>query len=579
MLRVFKKFVLFSSEKNKKYIFLSLLLGVFYALCNVLRIVSIFLILDSFFKNELNTSIILTSFLIMTAGLIGMIILKYFMTLFQAIAGYTTGANKRMEIAKHLKYMPMGYYNENSLGYITSVATNTMENLNDIATRVIMMVMDGILDTLLIMVMMFVFDYRMGLIVLAVVIFFMLIQMWHQAVGRKVAPIKDKVDEALVENVLEFSEGIAEVKNYNLVKQASAKIYKSIQDACDINCRMEFRFSQFDVYEGIFIKIGTIAMGLASILLYLSNQITNPAIVIVTIIASFLVFEGLTRAGSYSSLIKNVELCVDKANKILSEEVMNTSGEDYTPKSYDISVKHVFFRYDKKEIIKDISFDIKSRSKLAIVGPSGSGKTTMAKLISRFFDVDKGEITLDGKNIKDYSIDSLMRNFSFVFQNVYLFHDTIKNNIRFGKEDASDEEIINACKKAKCHDFIMSLPDQYDTVIQEGGNSLSGGEKQRLSIARAILKDAPIIILDEATANIDPENEDLIISAFNELTKDKTLIMIAHRLKTVRNADKIIVIDDGRIVEEGKHADLLKNNGIYSRFIKDRQAAISFKIE
>lgn len=579
MLRVFKKFVLFSSEKNKKYIFLSLLLGVFYALCNVLRIVSIFLILDSFFKNELNTSIILTSFLIMTAGLIGMIILKYFMTLFQAIAGYTTGANKRMEIAKHLRYMPMGYYNENSLGYITSVATNTMENLNDIATRVIMMVMDGILDTLLIMVMMFVFDYRMGLIVLAVVICFMLIQMWHQAVGRKVAPIKDKVDETLVENVLEFSEGIAEVKNYNLVKQASAKIYKSIQDACDINCRMEFRFSQFDVYEGIFIKIGTIAMGLTSILLYLSNQITNPAIVIVTIIASFLVFEGLTRAGSYSSLIKNVELCVDKANKILSEEVMNTSGEDYTPKSYDISVKHVSFRYDKKEIIKDISFDIKSGSKLAIVGPSGSGKTTMAKLISRFFDVDKGEITLDGKNIKDYSIDSLMRNFSFVFQNVYLFHDTIKNNIRFGKEDASDEEIINACKKAKCHDFIMSLPNQYDTVIQEGGNSLSGGEKQRLSIARAILKDAPIIILDEATANIDPENEDLIISAFNELTKDKTLIMIAHRLKTVSNADKIIVIDDGRIVEEGKHADLLKNNGIYSRFIKDRQAAISFKIE
>ncbi len=579
MLRVFKKFINFSSEKNKKYIFLSLLLGVFYALCNVLRLFSIYLILDSFFKGELNQQVILIALLVMVGGLISMIVLKYFMTLFQAIAGYTTGANKRMEIAEHLRYMPMGYYNQNSLGYITSVATNTMENLNDVATRVIMMVMDGLLDTLLIMVMMFIFDYRMGLIVLGVVICFLLVQMWHQAVGRKVAPIKDKADEALVENVLEFSEGIAEVKNYNLVKQASAKIYKSIQDACDINCRMELRFSQFDVYEGIFMKAGTAAMSLIAVLLYLNGSITNPAIVIVTIIASFLVFEGLTRAGSFSSLIKNVELAVDKANKILSEPVMNTSGEDYTPKTQDIEIKHVSFSYDKKEIIKDVSFKIKSKSKLAIVGPSGSGKTTMAKLISRFFDVNEGEITLDNKNIKDYSIDSLMRNFSFVFQNVYLFNDTIKNNVRFGKDDASDEEIIQACKKAKCHDFIMSLPEGYDTVITEGGNSLSGGEKQRISIARAILKDAPIIILDEATANIDPENEDLIIHAFDELTKNKTLIMIAHRLKTVKDADNIIVLDDGKIVEEGKHEELLKNNGIYAKFIQDRKEAIGFKIE
>jgi len=578
MIRSIRKFIAFSSKRNKKYIYLSILLGVLYALCDVLKIYAIFLILDNFFAGTLDATKIWTAFAFLAGGILGMIAFKYIMTILQAVAGYTTGCNKRIEIAEHLRYMPMGYYNKNSLGYITSVATNTMEGLNDIATRVIMMVTDGCLDTFIIMVMMFVFDWRMGLIVLGVVICFLLIQTLHQAVGRKLAPIKDKADEKLVGDVLEYSEGIAEVKNYNLVKQASSKIYSSIENARKINTRMELRFSQFDIYEGFFMKLGTVAMGITSILMYLNGALSSLAIVIVTIIASFLVFNGLARACSYSSLLKNVELAVDKANKILAEPVMNTSGEDYVPENHDISVKNVHFSYDKKEIINDVSFDIKSNSKVAIVGPSGSGKSTLAKLVSRFFDVDQGSITLGGKNIKDYSIDSLMRNFSFVFQNVYLFNDTIRNNVKIGKNDATDEEIIEACKKARCHDFIMSLPDGYDTVISEGGSSLSGGEKQRISIARAILKDAPIIILDEATANIDPENENLIIDAFNELTKNKTILMIAHRLKTVRNADNILVLDEGKIVEEGTHDELINNNGIYAKFVNERLEAIGFKL-
>ncbi|MCR5692512.1 MAG: ATP-binding cassette domain-containing protein, partial [Bacilli bacterium] len=283
-------------------------------------------------------------------------------------------------------------------------------------------------------------------------------------------------------------------------------------------------------------------------------------------------------SGTYSSLLRAMSEAMDKADEVLEQKDMKDEGEAITPMNKDIVLKNVSFSYDKKLVLDDVSFDIKEKSMVAIIGPSGSGKSTVCKLIARFFDVDKGEITLGGRNIKEYSINSLMKNFSFVFQNVYLFNDTIKNNIKFGKDNATDEEVIEAAKKACCHDFIMSLPEGYDTKLEDGGTNISGGEKQRISIARAMLKDAPIIILDEATANIDPENEKLLSEAFENLTKDKTVIMIAHKLNTVKNADDIIVIDNGKIAEEGKHKDLIKNNGIYSRFIKEREQIAGWKI-
>ena len=225
-----------------------------------------------------------------------------------------------------------------------------------------------------------------------------------------------------------------------------------------------------------------------------------------------------------------------------------------------------------------MSVKIPEKTTTAIVGPSGGGKTTLTNLMARFWDVKGGEVLLGGHNVKEYSFDSLMKNFSFVFQRVYLFEDTIANNIRFGNPDASIEQVIDAAKKARCHDFIMSLPDGYDTVIGEGGASLSGGEKQRISIARAIMKNSPVIILDEATANVDPENEAELTHAIEELTKDKTIIMIAHRLKTVRNADQILVLDNGKIVQKGTHQELAAKDGIYKNFISDRKEAVSWKI-
>ena len=295
-------------------------------------------------------------------------------------------------------------------------------------------------------------------------------------------------------------------------------------------------------------------------------------------ICAFMIYSALDSAGSFSALIRSVNIAVEKANAILNIEPMDTHGEDITPKNYDIDLKNVEFSYDKRKIIDNVSLHIKEGTTTAIVGPSGSGKTTLCRLMARFWDVNKGSVMIGGKDVREYSMDSLMKNFSFVFQNVYLFEDTVANNIKFGNPDASREEVIKAAKKACCHDFIMKLEKGYDTVIGEGGASLSGGEKQRISIARAMMKSAPIIILDEATANVDPENEKELMQAIEELTRKKTVIMIAHRLKTVRNADKIVVLDEGRIVQEGRHEELMKQEGIYKNFVNARELAVSWKI-
>ena len=296
------------------------------------------------------------------------------------------------------------------------------------------------------------------------------------------------------------------------------------------------------------------------------------------LLCSFMVFESLDMAGTYTALLKVIGKGVDLANEILEIEQMDTDGEDIIPVNHDIHMDHVGFAYENRRIIDDVTLDIKENTTTAVVGPSGGGKTTITSLIARFWDVQEGSVSLGGRDVRDYSFDSLMENFSFVFQRVYLFEDTIANNIRFGRPEASLEEVMEAAKKAACHDFIMALPEGYDTVIGEGGATLSGGEKQRIAIARAIMKDAPIIILDEATANVDPENEKELTEAIENLTKQKTIIMIAHRLKTVRNADQILVVDKGRIVQKGRHEELMRQEGIYKNFINGRKKAVSWKL-
>ena len=326
------------------------------------------------------------------------------------------------------------------------------------------------------------------------------------------------------------------------------------------------------------LQIAGVAMMLAAILLWRNGAMTLPN-ALMTLIVSFMVFSQIRLFGMGISMLRMTAASIDRAVATEDMPRLDEKGRAISPEKHDIVFDHVSFSYEKKPILKDVSVTLRDRSTTAIVGPSGSGKTTFCNLIARFWDVDRGSIRIGGSDVRDYTLESLMDQISIVFQNVYLFADTIENNIKFGCPNATHAQVVEAAKKACCDDFIESLPKGYETVIGEGGASLSGGEKQRISIARAMLKDAPIVILDEATANVDPENEDRLQRAIEALTGGKTIIMIAHRLKTVKNADQILVIDHGEIVQQGRHETLINQKGIYADFVGSKRETVDWKLK
>ena len=376
---------------------------------------------------------------------------------------------------------------------------------------------------------------------------------------------------------MEYIKGIAEVKSYALIGSYNHRLEAAIEENVNANTDMELKLLPLMLAQNAVAKLIDVGVVVLSLILYTNGHMALLNCVMLCI-CSFLLTEGLEQAGTQSSLLRVVDTCVNQATDILNLPTMDISGAELAPERCGLHAENIRFSYGEKPIINGITLDIPEGTTAAIVGPSGGGKTTLCHLLSRFWDVDGGQVILGGHDVREYDMDSLMQNFSFVFQNVYLFHDTIANNIRFGQPDAPMEQVIAAAKKARCHDFIRKLPQGYDTVIGEAGSSLSGGERQRLSIARAMMKDAPIIILDEATANVDPENEKELMEAIQELTRKKTVIMIAHRLKTVRHADQILVVDKGQIVQRGTHDELMTQDGIYRRFISGREKAVGWKL-
>ena len=578
MLSTLKKFFDFCTEEDRKKFYTSVCLGLLKAFIVAFRIPAIGLVVMAIIHDTVSMQTVWLSLGIMLLSVILNILISLKITMLQTEAGYHTCTHKRIEIAEHMRYLPMGYFNQNSLGQITSVTTNTLESLADVATRVVMMTLEGFLTAGTITVFVFIYDWRIGLILLVGLILFLLPNGLMRWQAGNVSEAKQQADTDLVAVVLEYSQGIAEVKNYNIVQSSAKKLSRAIENKRHLDTKLTWVTSPYIALQGMITKLTGTIMGLFSIYFYLQGSMSL-LICIMMLISAFMIYESLDGVGSFSSLLRIVDLSVDMVNKVLSIKPMDISGKDLQPKTSNIKLDHVSFSYESKKIIDDVSLDIPEKTTTALVGPSGSGKTTLCNLIARFWDVESGSISLDGHDVKEYSYDSLIRNFSFVFQTVYLFEDTIENNIKFGKPDASHEEVVAAAKKAACHDFILSLPEGYQTKIGEGGASLSGGERQRISIARAIIKDAPIIILDEATANVDPENEEALMQAIQALTRDKTIIMIAHRLKTVEHADQILVLDQGRIVEQGKHRELLAKQGLYSRFIQERRSAASWRID
>lgn len=576
MLNVFKKIWSFSKEEQAN-IKKSILAGFFHAVFNALEFGAIYYMLVNVFSKTLAYKAIFVCLGILVISLVGKIMTQKISQMAQTHAGYFMAAHKRIEIGEKIKRVPMGFFSSFSLGRLTAIATSSLSQAEMWVPMLLVLVLGGVLNTLVFVLGTLIFNVKVGLVAAAgVIVFFIVTSMME----KKSSANADKMTETqtrLTKEVLATLQGMQVIKSYNLGGENNRDLRKSIKDTSRILLDLEKSVAPYTVIQRIVMGITTVAMVYVSLNLNLSGELPL-AETILMIMASFIIFEGLIGAGSNMAILRACENAIDSVGFIDSIPDMKEGSITEPIKNHNIVFKDVSFSYDDRPILKDVLAEIKENTMTAIVGPSGSGKTTFCNLIARFWDVNSGEILIGGKNIKDYKIENLMNSISMVFQDVYLFEDTIENNIKFGKQNASHEEVVQAAKKARCHEFIESLPEGYNTLIGEGGASLSGGEKQRISIARAMLKDAGIIIFDEATANIDPENEDKLKEAIESLTKNKTVIMIAHRLKTIRNADQILVLKDGEIVERGSHEELIKNNGLYSDLINAKAKAESWKL-
>lgn len=571
-----KKIIAFAGSKEgllKKSLLFAFLSGLFAAL----QFAALFIVVEALVSDNRDRRFIWISLGIMAVSLVGRIITTYFSTMEQTETGYCMVAEKRIHIGDRLRYIPMGYFNKNSIGNITAIVTTTLGDVENSAARVLVSVLGGFFNSVALVIVLLVFDWRNGLIAAIGVLLYLAAAELALRKSARLSGVRQHTQESLVESVLEYIQGMGIVKAFGMEKDSTQSIDSAIKASCRDNLKLTKASVPYDALKQVVVRVFSVLLPLASIYFWLNGSLSL-AYGVILVVASFMVFNDLENTGNMASLLQMLAASMDTANSIDDTPVMDEKGADVVPASSEIIFDNVDFSYADRKILDHVSFTIPAGTTTAIVGPSGSGKTTMCNLIARFWDVDAGRITVGGKDVRDFKLDSLMKNISMVFQNVYLFSDSIENNIKFGCPDATHEQVIEATKKACCHEFISALPDGYDTLIGEGGGTLSGGEKQRISIARAILKNAPIIILDEATSSVDPENEEELQRAIAELTHDKTIIMIAHRLKTVRGADQILVLDDSHIVQSGTHAELIQQKGLYADFVSARQEAIGWKL-
>lgn len=501
----------------------------------------------------------------------------YFRARLQEPIGYQLTARDRLAIGDALKRVSLGYFQSVSTGNILNSITTGLSTLEGMGIRMIDNFVGGYLNFLVIFLALAVCSPVTALIALAAaaVSFGCMLIISHYS--RVNAPVEAEANREMTGAVLEYARGLAVVKSFGKSGAAMQSVTDAVKKSKRIHLKIEWGYLPGNALHLLALKCGSVALALAAALECLHGQ-TTFSMALMFIFFSFSIFASLEPISDSAHTLGVIDDAMDQLGALRGENLIDADSKDIRLSHYDITFDHVDFGYDSRQVLQDVSFSIPEKTSTAIVGPSGSGKTTICSLLARFYDPQRGAIRVGGHDLREFTCDSLLCNISMVFQNVYLFHDTIRANILFGKPDATEEEMIEAAKKARCHDFIMALPDGYDTVVGEGGGTLSGGEKQRISIARAILKNAPIIILDEATASIDPENEHLIQQAISELTRGKTIITIAHRLATIQNADQILVVADGRIAEHGTHAELVQQDGLYRRFTAIREQAEGWRI-
>ena len=529
-----------------------------------------FFVISLFMQGQMDAQKCLYFGIAIVVSVILAAIFEHVSNVLQSATGYMVFADLRMKLGDHLRKLPMGYFTEGNIGKISSVLGTDMVFIEENCMGVLSELVSFIIAQGLMTVSMFAMNTWLGLLSLAVVGAFMIVGNLMMKTSLKHSVIKQEGSESLTEEVLDFAEGIGIIKSYNLLGEKSKKLSDEFVKSCRESIAFEVAYGPWARALYLIFGIGTALMLALSGFLFARGMIPDTYMVGMALFLYDL-FAAVKSYYSQMARLTVTSASLDRIEEVFDAEEMKEEGRETFAEADEkmaaIEYDRVSFGYTGKDVLKDVSFTVKPGEMTALVGPSGGGKSTIASLLARFWDVGSGQIRVKGKDIRKVSLGSLMDQISMVFQRVYLFQDTVYNNIAIGRPDATREEVEEAARKARCYDFIMQLPDGFDTVIGEGGASLSGGEKQRISIARCILKDAPIVILDEATASVDADNERAIQEAISELCRNKTLLVIAHRLKTIRDADQILVISDGKIIEKGDHESLMSRQGAYARMV------------
>lgn len=552
--------------------------GVLYSVAEVIPLLALVVALGGLLAPDGGWTEIAVSGLLMGLSIAGKIVFGKYATERRMLASYDMCANRRMEAGEILNRAPMGYFNENRLGELTATLTTTLGEIETNAVAILDRVATGVVHAVVITIAIFWFDWRAGCITAAGLGLSLFVYEAMQRQGRRISPLRQAAQSQMVAALLEYLQGMAVVKAFGLGERSNRAVDDAFEACRASNTELERSFALLAALYQLVFKVAAFGVLLLAGLLYLRGNMDLQKCLLL-MVSSFMIYAHIEVMGSVSALSRVIAVALDRMEALKQAPLLDGDGADLRPASFDIRLEQASFSYGTgAQALEDISLEIPEGTTTAIVGPSGSGKTTLCNLIARFWDVQTGRVLFGGRDVRDYTCDSLLRNISMVFQSVYLFEDSILNNIRFGKPGATLEEVQTAARQACCHDFIMSLPAGYDSPVGEGGTALSGGERQRISLARAILKNAPVIILDEATANVDPENERLMQQVFESLTRNKTVVMIAHRLATVRRADQILVLDRGRIVQSGRHEELLAQEGLYADFIRLRKQAVDWAL-
>ncbi len=581
MLKTMGRIIKWSGERKKR-LYIGFIYSFFHTLFTAMPIMAVAFILNLIMSDKRGESPLTAEWVFYTAVfLILMVLARFLMSYCRAVnqesIAYEVTAEERIAIGDILKRVSLGFFEKKNAGEITTAITSDLSYLEMYSMKMIDTVVNGYIGAFVMILCLAFFNIQVAGIAMAGIGLSALALKALGRCSRRNSTVHERAQESMIGATIEYIRGMQVVKAFKQEGISSKGIKDAYGMSRKINIKIEKNYVVFNCLHLLSLKLASTGIVAASALFAVKGGMDIPTMLMLSVF-SFVIYGHVEQVNSAAHVLNMIDATMDKVEEIKNADFIDAGCKDIKLKKYNIAFEQVIFAYDSRKVLDRVSFQIPENTTTAIVGPSGGGKTTILNLLARFYDVDGGRIAIGGTDIREMTCDSLLSDISMVFQKVYLFHDTIRNNVRFGKPEASMEEIVEAAKKACCHEFIMNLPQGYDTVIGDGGATLSGGEKQRISIARAMLKDAPIILLDEATASVDPENEHEIQAAISALVRGKTIIIIAHRLATIQNADQILVVDQGKIVQRGTHEQLIGLEGVYKRFMNIRSQAEGWSI-